>query len=352
MNLPGGAVPGADEFRFMLTSNYAHMEGLGHGTEPMAAGSINASDLLASPKMGKMPAGKYPAVPTSMDTEMVGFGVGYSFSARLFGAVMGSWVRDSMGMEMTMAAGGGMTPKRSPVTANNAGRMTVSKTVTSSMGSDGFGDTMLVGKYLVYTNDLQVPTTHLSLYFGLSLPTGSIEQGNYKGPLPYMMQLGSGTVDPAWGLVYQASASPYWWGADAIFTPRLYDNSEGYRLGDQFNYDLYLMYRLGDQLVPELQLNGYWQDRIHGAMEAATSGEVGHVMRGVPSSPYMMPGWDPANYGGHALWITTGFQWQPLARWMMEFQIGTPLYQYLNGPQLQRRFRLTFVLCHRLPTPW
>jgi Putative MetA-pathway of phenol degradation len=339
IDLPGAAVPPAGEWRLMSKFGYAHMEGLGQGIEPMAAGSINPSTVLASPKMGKMATGKYPGLPTHMDMEMASFGVGYSFSSRIFGAVMGTWVRNSMGMEMmAMPAGGSMS----------MGKTTTS---TSTMGSDGFGDTMLAAKYLIYTDDSEIPTNDLSLYFGLSIPTGSIKQGNHAGPYPYMMQLGSGTVDPSWGLVYQSSASRFWWGADAIFTPRFYNNDEGYRLGDRFRYDLYLMYLLGHHLVTEAQLAGYWQDRIHGVMKAEASGEAGHVTVGDPSSAYKMPGWDPANYGGHALWIATGVQWQPLDRWMLELQVGTPLYQYLNGFQLQRRVQTSLVVCHGLQNP-
>jgi hypothetical protein len=217
---------------------------------------------------------------------------------------------------------------------------------------------MLIAKYRLYTDDPLIPKSQVSALFGLSLPTGSINQGNDRHPLPvrqkeqlpYGMQLGSGTFDPTVGLLYQGSSSPLWWGANATYTARLYDNRRDYHLGDEARVDLYGMYQLSYNFLVQLQLNGQWQDDISGVMDEAQSGESGHAVPGDPTSPYMTPLWDPDNYGGTRLFTTLGFQWQPAPLHIVDLNVGLPLYQDLNGPQLETDYRVMLTWYIEFPT--
>jgi hypothetical protein len=335
MNIPGGGVPETYEFRVKLSPSFMRMDGLGDGTREIAPDS-----LLGMPVMGGRPTGKFMAVPTAMDMSMVNLSVGYSFSRRFFGGAMLMWARDSMDMRF------------------NAAMRAKTRVDGFTMHSQGLGDTMLMGKYLLYADDPLIPRREVSLFAGLSLPSGSISERNDDHPvaarrrelLPYGMQLGSGTVDPTLGVLYQGRRSPYWWGADGRYTARLYDNHRGYRLGDEFHYDLYGMYQFRYDLVGELQLNGVWQGRIRGQMDAAASGTSGHVVQGNPSSPFSTPLWDPRHYGGHRLFLTAGIQWQPAPFWIVDLQGGVPLYQDLNGPQLQQDYRVMLTVYVEIPT--
>jgi hypothetical protein len=226
------------------------------------------------------------------------------------------------------------------------------------MKSDGLGDTMFMSKYLLYADDKLIPTSQLSLFVGASLPTGSIDERNTEHPmamrqgelLPYGMQLGSGTYDPILGFVYSGSSSPYWWGANALYTGRLYDNDRNYRLGDEVRVDLYGMYQARHDLVFELQLNGKTWGGIKGEMDEAVSGQSGRVVRGNGNSPYMTPLWNPDNYGGSKIGVTAGVQWQPAPLSILELSVGAPLYQHLDGPQLGEAYRVMLTFYLELPT--
>ena len=53
MSLPGGGIAETDEFRIMVMPMFVHMEGLGEGMEPMAAGSWDRDSHFATSTMDK-----------------------------------------------------------------------------------------------------------------------------------------------------------------------------------------------------------------------------------------------------------------------------------------------------------
>ncbi len=335
MNIPGGGVPETKEFRFKISPMYMSMDGLLQGTD-----SVSADSLLGMPVMMGKPTGKYMAVPTSMDMAMLNFTTGYSFTDDLFGAVMLMAKDNSMDMQFNSMMQG------------------KTKQDGFTMESSGVADTMLMGKYRLYTDDPLIPTSQASLMFGLSLPTGSIDEKNSNHPLmmrknellPYGMQLGSGTFDPTIGLLYQGSSSPWWWGVNTTYTARLYDNDRDYHLGDEFRLDLYGMYQFRHNLLAQVQLNGSSLGKIHGEMDEASSGLSGRVIKNDPDSPYMTPLWDPDNYGGSKLLATVGLQWQPAPLHIIDFNVGVPIYQNLNGIQLEEKYRVMLTWYIEIPT--
>jgi hypothetical protein len=226
------------------------------------------------------------------------------------------------------------------------------------MESDGIGDTMLMAKYRLFADDPLIPTSQMSLFFGLSLPTGSIDEKNDNHPLsfrqkellPYGMQLGSGTFDPGIGLLYQGSNSPWWWGVNGVYTARLYDNKRDYRLGDEFRLDGYAMYQFKPNWLLQAQLNGEYKGDIDGEMNQFKNGRSGHVMQGNANSPAATPLWDTGNYGGTKLFATLGVQWQPAPLHVIDFNFGVPLYQDLNGPQLKSDYRVMLTWFIEVPT--
>jgi len=287
-----------------------------------------------------MPTGKFMAVQENMDMAMLNISMGYSFSDDFFAGIMAMYQDNRMDMRFS----------------SMMQMMTGMPGYT--MESSGFADTMLMSKYRLYTDDPLIPTRQASLFVGLSLPTGSIDKTNTTHPLamrqtellPYGMQLGSGTFDPIVGLLYQGSSSPLWWGINGTFTGRLYDNNRDYRLGNKINADAYLMYQLRYDTVVEVQLNYDWQGRVRGQADESRSGASGHATQGDPNSPFMTPEWDPANYGGHNLFTTIGIQWQPAPLHILNLQVGLPLYRNINGPQLERDWRVSFTWYIELPT--
>jgi len=228
-----------------------------------------------------------------------------------------------------------------------------------AMESSGIADTMLMAKYRLYADDPLIPLSQVSLLFGLSIPTGSINEKNREHPLamrqgeqlPYSMQLGSGTFDPTIGVLYQGSSSPWWWGVNGSYTARLYDNDRDYRPGNELRIDTYGMYQLRHDFLVQGQLNAKYQGKIQGEMDEAVTAESGRTTPGDPASPYMSPLWDPDNYGGRQLLLTLGFQWQPIPLHIVDFSVGVPVYQDLNGPQLEESYRVMLTWYIEMPTP-
>jgi len=336
MNIPGGGVPETYEFRLKVSPMYMRMDGLQDGTD-----SISGKSLLGMPVMGGAPTGKFMAVPSDMDMRMMNVTAGYSFSDKFFAGLMLMYRDNSMDMLF------------------NSMMQTLTGQAGYAMESNGIADTMLMAKYRLYADDPLIPRSQVSLLFGLNIPTGSINEKNREHPLPmrqgeqlpYSMQLGSGTFDPTVGLLYQGSSSPWWWGVNGSYTARLYDNSRDYRLGNEVRLDGYGMYQLRHDFLVQGQLNAKYQGRIQGEMDEAVTGESGRTTPGDPTSPYMSPSWDPDNYGGTQLLLTLGFQWQPVPLHIVDFTVGVPLYQDLNGPQLEESYRVMLTWYIEMPTP-
>lgn len=335
MNIPGGGIPETKEFRFKVSAMTMTMDGLASN-----GNSVSADSQLGMPMMMGSPTGKFMAVPTSMDMRMLNFTMGYSFSDKLFGGVMLMHKDNSMEMKFN----------------NNMQMMTGQSGFT--MESSGIADTMLMGKYRLFADDPLMPSRQASLFFGLSLPTGSIDETNSNHPLParqaellpYGMQLGSGTYDPTIGILYQRSESPYWWGVNAMYTARLHDNDRDYRLGDEARVDLYGMYQFRSNLLAQLQLNAQYQDKIDGTMDEVLTGASGHMNQGVPGSPLTTPLYDANNYGGTKVLVTVGMQWQPAPLNIIDINVGVPVHQDLNGLQLEEESRVMLTWYRELPT--
>ncbi len=330
MNIPGGGVPETHEFRFKLSPMFMRMDGLLEGTA-----KVQPDGILGMPAKGK-----FMAAETDMNMYMLNASAGYSFTDRFFGAVMFMWVKNDMNMMF------------------NSKMRQLAGTPDYTMKSSGMGDTMLMGKYRLYSDDPLVPTNQFSLFLGLSLPTGSINEKNANHPLdirkgeqlPYGMQLGSGTLDPTFGLLYQGSSSPLWWGVNLTYTARLYQNSRDYSLGDEYHYDLYAMYQFRYDTLVQFQINGRYQGSIKGEMDDLRTGLSGRAVHGDPASPLMTPLWDNGNYGGQRISTTVGLQWQPFPLHIIDVSVGLPLFQRLNGPQLKDDYRVAFTWYVELPT--
>ena len=79
----------------------------------------------------------------------------------------------------------------------------------------------------------------------------------------------------------------------------MYRNSKGYRLGDEFRYDGYIMYQLTSEVALEMQLQGMIQGKRDGEAEEVVAGR-GHLTNDA-SKGYMSPVWDPEQSGKHRI---------------------------------------------------
>ena len=308
LNIPGAGTPEPHEFRIKMNLSWGRMVGLRRGTS-----NRSTKDTL----------GQYMMTQRKMDMYMSNVSVGYAFSDRFFAGIMGMYMEKDMEM------------------IRRGGRR-------SSMNSQGAGDTMLMTKTLLYADDYLIPTSQVSLLLGVSIPTGSIDQDDTGQILPYSMQLGSGTFDPFIGVLYEGSSSPFWWGANASYLARAYENYKSYNLGDEYRLDLYGMYQLRHNLVGELQIKGKYVGDLEGEAQEIEQDGDGH-MNGNPNMAFMSNLYDPDNYGGSTVDLTTGVQWQPFRNHILNAQFSFPLFPNLHGTQMERDFTASVTYYIEVP---
>jgi len=202
--------------------------------------------------------------------------------------------------------------------------------------TQGISDISFSGLYTVY-GEVEQGGHRLIVMPGLSFPTGSIDEtgdtpaGHQQ--LPYPMQLGSGTFDLLAGFAYLGESDNWAWLTEAKGTIRLGKNSRDYSLGNQLNINAWLSRRLTQMTSLSLQIEGFIWGNIDGADPEL--------------NPAVVPTADPNRRGGKRvdlaftlnLYTSEGsFEGNRLA-----FEAGLPVYQSLDGPQLENDWRLAAV---------
>jgi len=280
----------------MLSYRYMrmNMEGSRIGTDALSDQDVLASGYMVTPT----------AMP--MDMHMVGFMIAPSDRVTLM--VMGNYLSNSM--DHLTGMGG-----------------------TFTTGSSGFGDTKVSALVGLKNEGVRV---HLNA--GLSLPTGSIDERDVTpasapntAQLPYPMQLGSGTVDLEPGITMYEVSDGGAWGLQARSTLRLGENDRDYTLGNRYRATGWLQYRLFDELSASVRIDAQRWENVEGADPAL--------------NPNMIYTADPDLRGGTRIDIPLGFNWYfvdgPLFDHRLAVEINLPIYQDLDGPQLETDWVLT-----------
>jgi hypothetical protein len=195
--------------------------------------------------------------------------------------------------------------------------------------SGGIGDLELLGLVRFIRNDDQ--TLHVQL--GLSIPTGSIsvEDDVYgdKTPLPYPMQLGSGSVGLLPGFTYLGYYEELSWGCQLTGAIQMGRNHKDYRWGTRWQVTGWLAHSWADWTSTSLRLSfDSWGD-VKGEDTA---------LRGPPSSPAA----DPERLGGKRLALGPGvnFELPGFGDKRLAVEMLWPIYQSLHGPQLKTTWTL------------
>lgn len=301
----GDHVHGAGEF--MLSYRYMPMAmtGLQDGTAELSDAESLAVDNPFFGRPGQPP--KMRILPREMTMNMHMFGAMYGLTDRV----------TLMGMGMTMARD--MTLETHNMPGNPIG--------TFDTATSGFIDASLTA--LIGLSDGPV---RAHLLAGVGLPAGRQDlMDNALLPngmtrevrLPYAMQLGSGTWDAQPGIVVQTRRGKTSIGGQFRARIRTGENAEGYRLGNNFLTTAWAMY----QPIPAAALTARLQLDQLGGIEGQDSMIVGPV-----------PTADPANYGGSRLMGLVGLnlagQGGAIREHRLAFELGIPLAQNLNGPQM------------------
>ncbi len=303
-----------DQGEFMLSWRYQAMamSGLRDGT-----GSLDDRAVLqlANPfagNPGQPPKMRILPRDMRMDMHMVGAMYGVTDRITLMG--MGMFMGQSMTLE----------------TRNMPGKP-IGTFDTSASGFSGGSVTALIG-----LSDGEI-RSHLLL--GAGLPGGSLDStGEALLPngmrrdvrLPYAMQAGNGTFDARPGIVVQTKRGNASFGGQVRGKFRLGENSEGYRSGNEFLGTAWLII----QPTPAAAFTVRVQADTTGAIEGRDSLIAGPV-----------PTADPANYGGTRVTGHIGLnlagQSGVLREHRLAIELGIPLREDLNGPQMERTWTLT-----------
>jgi len=279
-------------YRYM----YMQMKGMRNGTN-----GISNQEVLE----------QFMVTPTDMDMQMHMFGAMYAVTDRLTLMGMIPYVKKSMN-HLTRSGGRFKTT------------------------SDGLGDIKFSGlfKVLNWGNN-----NNVILNFGLSFPTGSIDikddtpMGDNQ-QLPYPMQLGSGTWDLLPGVTYNGRHDKIDWGGQALGVVRLGENDRNYTLGNRLNVTTWTAYNINYWLSGSFRLDwGFW----------------GNIDGADPDlNPAVVPTADPDLQGGNRLDALVGLNFvnQAGPKWLkgqrLAFEFGIPVYQDLDGPQLETDWIILF----------
>ena len=192
--------------------------------------------------------------------------------------------------------------------------------------SSGIGDVKLAATYGL----LAKPGSDFLFNFVLSAPTGSIdERDNTTGPnevhLPYPMQLGSGTWDFTPGLTYVQTYDSWSWGAQGLYTFRTGENDNAYTLGDRLEATAWAAKQLAKSTSLSFRLHALDWDNIDGSDNK------------LMLMPSMVPTADPNLRGGSRVDALVGVNFVPpaLNSLRLAAEAGVPVYQKLDGPQLE-----------------
>ncbi len=311
--------------RWMLSYNYIRMEMDGNldGTDGISPEEI----VTTVPNLFFGSPGQPPTlrvVPTEMSTEMHMFGVMYAPTDNITVMGMIPFLEKSM----------------SHVTFQGAVGTTELGTFTTR--SSGIGDVKVTGLFNIY----EAGTNRVHLNLGLSIPTGSIdEKDDVLTPtgtrptlrLPYPMQLGSGTYDLMPGITYKGRNSDIGWGAQYWATIRTDENDEGYTLGDVHQLTGWTSYSWTPGASASLRLTARSVDKIDGIDP--------EIVAPVQTANPDFQGGDRVDLGIGINFSGQDAGWRGLR---LGFELGIPVRQDLNGPQMEADWNLTAALKYML----
>lgn len=288
--------------------------------------SVSPQYIVSNVISNTTPVGRHllRMVPNHLNVDAEGFAVAYGLTPNV--TVVGSvpLVQKSVDMEAFKGLSG-TTPLG-----------------YSTGKTSGVGDASLATVVRVYRDRIN----QVNLNLGLSLPTGSTTDTmnlllpNGTAPTKrgfYAMQPGTGTVDGLAGVAYSGALSRWSWGAAYRGRLPVDRNSQGWAYGDLHEVNAWGGYSLLPGLEATLRLNATTQGRIRGDDPVI----LGYAQ-----------GAEPLFYGGRQISAFAGVvvsgRYFALPAAQIGLEVGAPMYQDLNGPQLARELQANAVLRYKL----
>ncbi len=187
--------------------------------------------------------------------------------------------------------------------------------------TEGVGDVGFAVLVPFIRKGLETSHVHLGVY----APTGSIRRKDGEPErLPYDAQPGNGTWDLEWGWTYRGAWRFISWGAQAKGRHPVGRNDLDYREGSRFNASMWGATELFSGLSASLRFGWEKQNNIAGRD------------RGL--DPIEGPSENPKARGGTRFDLSPGLTLDlpRLANQRLSVELDLPVYQELDGPQLER----------------
>jgi hypothetical protein len=249
----------------------------------------------------------YEMVPQEMTSTQLALEAMYGLSDRV--TLMGSVPFVSNSMDMLMMEGDRFT-----------------------MQASGLGDARLGAMVGLWHGEGR----GLHLAVGFSLPTGPVDATDDMPDcadckVDYPTQLGSGTWDFLPGLTWVAEDGAWSWGANWLGTLRLGDNGEGYAFGNRNELSAWSVRHWNETFSSSVRLAGAFWGNVDGADP--------------DFDPMMAPTQDPEAQGGKRVDLLFGLALKrtggSLSHHRLALEVGVPLWQDLDGPQLAASWSAT-----------
>ena len=189
----------------------------------------------------------------------------------------------------------------------------------TTVDTEGVGDMAfsLVGPFIRKGNE----STQIRI--GFNAPTGSIRRSDDGVRLPYDSQIGNGTWDLEWGWTYEGAWDRFAWGGQATGHHPVSRNDLDYRTGSRFVTSVWGAGTIISGLSVSLRTEWEKQNNIRGDDDAL--------------DPTFDPSENPRLRGGHRITFYPGASLEVprLNGQRIGVEFGIPVYQDINGPQLQ-----------------
>jgi hypothetical protein len=291
----GGMSPRKGSVMASLQYMHMRMDGNRSGTDSLGTGTVLS---------------KFPVAPLNMDMDMMMGGAMYGITNELSIIAMIPYIWKSM---------------------DHVTRTGVKFTTES----EGFGDLRIVGGY-----DFWKPPNHtIKLSVGVGFPTGSINERDDTPAgadqiLPYPMQTGSGTYDLLSGVLYSGRNQNWSWGGQLNVTARLGENDKDYTLGNVYSASVWGAHIWTSWLSISVRAIGESIENIDGADPRLDPRQVSTA--------------DPNRRAGDFISAGLGLNFLAPPGLLYGTRLGiegvVPLYQDLDGPQLERDYTIAIRL--------